>query len=186
VFGTDLDMDAVEFCDDLSQAERRQVLQCAPLLPAPEAVMAEYPFNGSLMKLEVELFEDLLGDGCAGQIEFGSLVDDVTDELRGDLVGLFLPPGFVHQAGEAFSAKALQGLIESFPRVPELTTDPSDETSLMAMSAQHLVLDLAAIVWFEEVGLLKQMRLDGFLGMFHGGPLKNMVSSITFHQKCQQ
>jgi len=179
VFGADIDMNAVKFCDDVSQAEGSQVLQAAPFLAAPEAVIAEYPFNGSLVELKVEFLKDLLGDGRAGEIEFGPLVDDVTDELRGDLVGLFLPPGFVHQTGKTLPAKGLQCLVKGLPRVAELTADPSDELSLVAMGAQHLIFDLAAIVGHEEVRLLEQIRLDGFFGVFHGGPLDNGVTDIT-------
>jgi hypothetical protein len=179
VLGTDIDMNAIEFRDDVSQAEGSQVFQDAPFLAVPEAVIAEYPFNGSFVELKVEFLKDLLGDGCAGQIEFGSLVDDVTDDFRSNLVGFFLASEFIHQTVEAFSAKGLQGLVKGLPRVAEFTADPSDETSLVAMGAQHLIFDLGAVLGLEEIRVMEQMRLDGFFGMFHGGPLNGRLTGIT-------
>ena len=99
------------------------------------------------------------------------MVDDVADEIRGDFIGFCLAPRFVDQAGQTLFAKSLQGSVEGFPRISELAADPGDEASLMAMSAQHLVFELAAILSLKEIGALEQMRLDGFFGMSHGIPI---------------
>ena len=61
---TDLDVNAVKFSNDVAQAECCQVPQAAPLT-IQEAVIAQYPFDGSFVKLEMEVFEDLLSDGRA-------------------------------------------------------------------------------------------------------------------------
>lgn len=163
-------MNAVEFSNDVAQAECCQVLQAAPL-PIQEAVIAQDPFDGPFVKFEMEVLENLFADSRARQIRLGSLVDDVADEIRGEFIGFCLAPRFVDQAWQTLFAKSLQGPVEGFPRIAELPADPGDEAPLMAMGAQHLVFNLTPILRLKEIGALKQIRLDAFFGMSHGIPI---------------
>jgi hypothetical protein len=138
-------------------------------------VVPEDPFYGSLMEFQVKTVEHFFSNCRSRQTELGPLVDDVANDLRGYLVGFGFTFRLVCQACEAFSMKGFHGLVEGLPGVAELLAHLGNEASLMAVSAKHLVFDLAPVMGLKEIRVMKQCRLDSFAGSLHGRSLSFSV-----------
>ena len=113
--------------------------------------------DSPFVKSKVKSLVYLCSDGCPGEAKFGSLVDNEANDLRGNLVGFFLPCRFAGQACEPLSPESLQSLIEGFSGVTEFSTDSSNEALLIAVCAEHFVLDLGGVPGVEKIGGLEQI-----------------------------
>src|SRR5947199_2600379 len=80
-------------------------------------------------------------------------------------------------------AESLLNLIEAFPAEAELTTRLRNRISVDGMGAQHLILDLSAIPWIEEIHF-EEVGADVFrMGVQRTGSKQGLPFGRTRHEK---